>query len=80
MLKSLACRYFSRFNIIRFADQKVMPWKNGGGTTREIARFPPNQEYYLFRVSNAEVKSNGPFSVFPRYDRILMLLSLADNT
>lgn len=57
-----------------------MPWKNGGGTTREIARFPPDQDEYLFRVSNAEVTSNGPFSLFPRYDRILLLLSLSPKT
>jgi environmental stress-induced protein Ves len=30
--------------IIRFADLKAKPWRNGGGTTREILSGPADQE------------------------------------
>lgn len=54
-----------------------MPWKNGKGTTREIAIFPKqtnfNRQRFLWRLSSAEVTQNGPFSSFPGYDRFLTL-------
>lgn len=52
-----------------------MPWKNGGGLTREIYRFPESAEDWLWRISIAEIGSDGPFSVFPGCDRELLLLS-----
>ena len=53
-----------------------MPWKNGGGTTTELFRLPdPNGEEFLFRISIADVKSDGPFSFFPRVQRCLMILN-----
>ncbi len=61
---------------LRPNDYKIMPWKNGGGTTTEIAIFPERAELGAFdwRVSIAEVSSEGPFSRFPGYDRTIMLL------
>lgn len=50
-----------------------MPWKNGGGVTTELFRIPSGDSF-LFRLSMASVKSDGPFSHFPNIDRILMLL------
>ena len=50
------------------------PWKNGGGTTLEIAR----EEFdgrMLCRVSIATVAASGPFSDFSGYRRSIMLLS-----
>lgn len=53
-----------------------MPWKNGGGTTRELWKWPHPSDpaRFLARVSIATVAAPGPFSVFPGIDRILVLL------
>lgn len=53
----------------------AMPWKNGGGMTREIFRFPEGGDAWLWRMSVAEVASDGPFSAFPGCMRSLTLLS-----
>lgn len=52
------------------------PWKNGGGTTREIAADPPGAGFDSFgwRLSVAEVERDGPFSAFPGIDRTIVLL------
>ncbi len=54
-----------------------MPWKNGGGTTRELAVEPPGaslQGGFLWRLSAATLEVSGPFSTFPGCDRWLLLL------
>lgn len=57
------------------AAQRVVPWKNGGGRTREVALGSrPDGPGFRWRVSVAEVASDGPFSVFPGIDRTLWLL------
>jgi len=59
-------------------DQRRMPWKNGGGVTRELAKFPAGTGLdgnpFLWRISIADVEGDGPFSVFPGYDRTIMLI------
>ena len=52
------------------------PWKNGGGSTREIACWPPGAtlDDFEWRVSIATIAASGPFSVFPGVDRTIMLL------
>jgi environmental stress-induced protein Ves len=52
------------------------PWKNGGGSTRTIAVSPPDAGFddFDWRVSIADVASDGPFSRFPGIDRIILLL------
>lgn len=54
-----------------------MPWKNGGGVTREIVCQPPGADMDSFdwRVSIAHIASSGPFSAFPGIDRVITLLS-----
>ncbi len=54
-----------------------MPWKNGGGSTTELAVFPPQagMEDFVWRLSRASVHVNGPFSDFPQVDRSLAILS-----
>lgn len=66
----------SSFRVIRFEDCRTMPWKNGGGTTTELAVFPPGSSLDTFdwRVSLALVASNGPFSLFHGCDRTLAVL------
>jgi len=74
--------------ILRAADRVAVPWKNGGGVTREIAVWPPASDLSTFdwRLSIAEVRDEGPFSVFENIDRTLtilggrMALAFADRT
>jgi len=63
--------------IIRAADRRVMPWKNGGGTTTEIAVAPEGASLSDFdwRISMAHVGQDGPFSAFPGIDRTLSVLT-----
>ncbi|MFY9343042.1 MAG: HutD family protein [Planctomycetota bacterium] len=66
------------WRLIPFAEQRVMPWANGGGSTREVAIDPPGASVaagFRWRVSRAQVASDGPFSVLPGVDRSLWLVS-----
>ncbi len=58
-------------------DRTPAPWKNGGGTTWEIAAQPPGADLSTFdwRLSIAQVASAGPFSVFPGVDRVLTVIA-----
>ncbi len=49
-----------------------MPWKNGGGVTREIAVAAG--EMFAWRLSMASVNASGPFSDFTGYERTLVIL------
>lgn len=62
--------------LIRSADLNPRPWKNGGGSTREIAASPEEAGYDRFdwRFSMADIRENGPFSTFPGVDRTLALI------
>lgn len=62
--------------LLRAADRVPVPWKNGGGVTREVAAFPEGAGFddFLWRVSMAEVRADGPFSVFAGVDRVLAVL------
>jgi environmental stress-induced protein Ves len=62
--------------ILRAANYKVMPWKNGLGSTTEIAIFPADAKLddFDWRVSMAMVTSDGPFSSFPGIDRTLLVI------
>ncbi|MFZ5790552.1 MAG: HutD family protein [Pseudomonadota bacterium] len=64
--------------LIRPADHRLMPWKNGQGMTAEIAIDPPEGDVatgFRWRLSIAEVGADGPFSAFPGYDRTIMLIA-----
>ena len=62
--------------LLRAADRLAVPWKNGGGVTREIVAWPPGADVHNFdwRVSMASVETGGPFSHFPAVDRVLHVL------
>ena len=47
------------------------PWKNGGGVTRTLAADSAGR----WRVSIADITRNGPYSRFPGYDRVSVVLS-----
>ncbi|HYE51870.1 MAG TPA: HutD family protein [Azospirillaceae bacterium] len=57
---------------IRWEEHTVVPWRNGGGTTREIALRTGPGGAVLWRVSRAAIAADGPFSRFPGLDRILV--------
>ena len=60
----------------RFADHRLMPWKNGQGVTREVAaREDGSGGGFLWRLSLATVSGSGPFSVFPGIDRTILVLA-----
>jgi len=74
--------------LLRAAERVAVPWKNGGGVTREIAAFPEGAGFdgFDWRVSIADVAVGGPFSRFPGIDRVLtviegrgLLLSVEDR-
>ena len=62
--------------ILRAAEYRSMPWKNGGGVTTEIAVSPAGAglDDFDWRVSMARVESSGPFSLFAGVDRTLAVL------
>ncbi len=57
-------------------DLPVSPWKNGGGSTREIVCRPEaaGMDGFDWRVSIATIAQAGPFSSFAGVDRVIMLL------
>lgn len=61
----------------RAAARIALPWKNGGGLTREVAAHPPGSslDSFEWRISIAEVRSSGPFSIFPGIERLMAVLS-----
>jgi uncharacterized protein len=60
--------------IIPASSFKRSPWKNGGGITHEIARDRQGNEFG-WRLSIAAVSSDGPFSLFPGYQRCLTVIA-----
>lgn len=60
--------------ILNVADFKNIPWKNGQGTTCEMLKYSDENDIFYFRVSRAQVTSDGPFSIFPNITRHLFLL------
>ena len=62
--------------VIRSAEYRLMPWKNGRGETTEIAASPEGAglDGFDWRVSMAHVARNGPFSSFEGVDRTLSIL------
>jgi environmental stress-induced protein Ves len=51
-----------------------MPWRNGAGVTREIAREPAQGENFAWRLSLASLQANGPFSSYSGYERCVALV------
>ena len=61
--------------IVRFAELPVIPWRNGGGVTRELAASGGSgPQDFDWRVSIADVSQPGPFSAFPGVDRVITLV------
>lgn len=60
--------------ILRSSDYQRMPWKNGGGVTAEIWKQVSADGSTQWRLSIADVASDGPFSEFPGIDRWIMVI------
>ncbi len=63
-------------HIIRANTCRVVPWKNGGGSTTEVAVSPcgASTDGFDWRISMARVASDGPFSHFAGIDRTLTVI------
>jgi len=69
--------------IIRYAELKAQPWRNGSGVTRELARHSAaapagdatvQAGAWDWQVSIAEVSKAGEFPSFPGMDRVLTVI------
>ncbi|MEU6674192.1 HutD family protein [Streptomyces sp. NPDC046925] len=66
-------------DVLRWSQYRSMPWKNGGGTTREVAAgtvpatpaSAQTADGFDWRVSVADVDAAGPFSSLPGIDRVI---------
>ncbi|MEU0782279.1 HutD family protein [Streptomyces sp. NPDC006173] len=63
-------------HLLPAAGRGDVPWKNGGGVTREIVVHPEGADMagFAWRVSLADVGADGPFSSFAGVDRILTMV------
>ncbi len=68
---------------ILLADLPAQPWRNGAGVTRLIASGRADSstvnptaasDAFDWRISLADIREDGPFSVFPGIDRCAVLL------
>ncbi|HEX4505361.1 MAG TPA: HutD family protein [Alphaproteobacteria bacterium] len=62
--------------LLRAADRAAIPWKNGGGMTRDVIISPVSAmlDAFDWRISIAEISRDGAFSQFPGIDRKLAVL------
>lgn len=61
----------TRTTIIPESDHVRTPWRNGGGTTVELARSDDGPDGFDWRLSIADITSDGGFSQFPGYRRMI---------
>jgi len=59
--------------LVALADTPPVPWRNGGGVTRELLAWPDGGDWAV-RVSVAEIEADGPFSTFPGVERWFAVL------
>jgi len=59
--------------LVRAADMPPVPWRNGGGLTRELLAWPSPADWRL-RLSVADVAQDGPFSPYPGVTRAFAIL------
>ena len=67
------------WNVIDLNAVVPMPWKNGGGITRELVAWPRASDW-IWRMSAAEVTQSGPFSCYEGVERWFAVLSGAGVT
>jgi hypothetical protein len=61
--------------LVQTSRAAPVPWKNGGGVTRELLRLPAGGgDDWTLRVSVADIAADGPFSPFPGVTRWFAVL------
>ncbi|MGH8326782.1 MAG: HutD/Ves family protein [Steroidobacteraceae bacterium] len=60
--------------LLRYESYRAMPWRNGRGSTLEIARGPAAGEEFAWRLSLADIQEDTDFSAYPGYSRALVLV------
>lgn len=65
--------------VVRIEDVEPQPWRNGGGSTRELLAWPRRNEWHV-RISVADIMRDGPFSVFAGVDRWFAVIGGAGVT
>jgi hypothetical protein len=57
-------------------------WKNSGGATWEVACSPGSDglDRFDWRVSTARIERDGPFSMFPGIDRLIVPAAVRCNS
>lgn len=68
--------------LLRRAQYRTVPWRNGRGVSHQIAVSPRESGYEDFdwQVSRPEISADGPFSSLPGLDRQFMLVDGAGIT
>lgn len=61
--------------ILTYETYRAMPWRNGLGSTLEIAREPATGEGFAWRLSLADIERDADFSPYPGYSRALVLVA-----
>ena len=63
--------------VLHAGERRPVPWKNGGGFTREVAVGPPGSDFADFdwRISIAEIRAAGPFSRFEGIERHMAVIA-----
>jgi uncharacterized protein len=61
--------------VLKHQAYRAMPWRNGRGTTREIAREPATGAQFAWRLSLADIETDGDFSAYPGYSRAIVLVA-----
>lgn len=61
--------------VLKRDTYRTMPWRNGRGSTREIAREPASGEEFAWRLSLADIAKDGGFSAYPGYRRAIVLVA-----
>lgn len=62
--------------LVSASDAAPVPWKNGGGVTRELLRLPAAAtDDWALRISVADIAADGPFSPFPGITRWFAVLA-----
>ncbi len=62
--------------LVSLAAMPPQPWRNGGGSTRELLAWPAGAaaDAWQLRISVAQIDQAGPFSAFPGIERWFAVL------
>ena len=61
-------------NFVELQQCPAVPWRNGGGLTRELLAWPVGAAAWQLRISVARIDRDGDFSVFPGVQRCFAVL------